>query len=150
MPSSRISRNNKRQGPSDMAGSEAAAKRRPGRPRRAPQNLSEEHLPTSTQPEETNPTPEPTTNIDRQTDQDEEEIPLAEININNYKEAKKAWSLDRIKAQLSMQQVKNQKIPPLVLKEAQSLFCELDHSLHLLAMMSGCNVDSLKQKMCVN
>ena len=150
MPFTQNPTNEKRQGPSDMAGSEPPAKRRPGRPRKAPQNLTQEHPPTNTQQGLANISQEESPQDDQQTEDDDVEIPLAEINFKNYKEAKKAWPLYRIKAQVLKQQVKNQKIPPLVLKEAQTLFKELDHSLQFLAMMSGCNVDSLKQKMCVN
>ena len=120
MPFTQIPTNNKRPGPSDISGSQPPAKRRPGRPRKAPQNLSQERLPTTTQPEPTNLTPEPTTRNHQETDDDDNEIPLAEMTVHNYKEAKKTWPLDRIKAQLLKQQVKNQKITPLVLKEAQS------------------------------
>ena len=150
MPFTEIPINNKRPGPSEMAGSQPPAKRRPGRPCKTPQNLPQENWPTSTQPDTTNLTPEPTTGNHRQAEDYNEEIPLAEMTVQNYKEAKKAWPLYRIKAQVLKQQVKNQKIPPLVLKEAQTLFKELDHSLQFLAMISGCNVNSLKQKMCVN
>ena len=68
---------------------------------------------------------------DRQIEDEDQEISLPDINITNYRQAKKTWNLERIKEQLSKQAVQSQKINPLVLKEAQSLFRDLDHSLQI-------------------
>ena len=90
---------------------------------------------------------ESTPEIDRQTPDNCLDMPLDEINLTNYHKAKNSWLLECVQDQLAKQGVDNSKFSPLILAKAQNLLKGFEKSLHMLAMISRSNVDSLKQRM---
>lgn len=150
MPSTRNSTKNKRpapvQTPGSQDGTQQPAKRRVRPPQPSNSHSRPEDPLTASNVRPTNPgdsTPE----SDHHTPDDHLDIPLDEINLQNYLQAKNSWPLERVRDQLAKQGVDNSKFSPLILAEAQNLLESFEHSLHMLAMISSSNVDSLKQRM---
>ncbi|KAH9815809.1 hypothetical protein DFH28DRAFT_1125848 [Melampsora americana] len=86
----------------------------------------------------TQPTPPSITNT---------EMPLSKLNLKNYHEYKKFWPLGCIQQKLYQQKTSNHQISAAVIAEGQALIRNLDHSLHMIAMISGVNIVHLKQSL---
>ena len=119
--------------------------------RRGPSKRNQKNLPA---PEQTPEVRLTTQNTDQSTPEPEQltvdpvrQIPLSQLCFENYQEAKNTWPLADSQKQLANQAEENGKINPVVLNEAQNLVGDLEHGLHLLAMISKCNIDGLKRKM---
>ena len=155
MPSTRNSTRSKRPAPVERPGAQDGAQQQAKRRARQPHPSTSCSLPEATPTdasaiasnvEQTNPQ-ESTPESDHQTPDDLLDIPLDEINLKNYLQAQKSWPLQRVQEQLLKQGVDNSKFSPQILAKAQTLLKDFEHSLHMLAMISWSNVDSLKQRM---
>ncbi|KAH9810784.1 hypothetical protein DFH28DRAFT_902084 [Melampsora americana] len=74
-------------------------------------------------------------------------LELIEINLQNYHEAKKDWPLGRIQAQLAKQKSSNHQLSAAVIAEGQAVLEQLDHTLHMIAMVSGVGIKKLKRSL---
>ncbi|KAH9809790.1 hypothetical protein DFH28DRAFT_904006 [Melampsora americana] len=112
----------------------------------------------STNPPATNPTPpakrprrpatQPDLNHDEQRNPaNHEAFGIADLTIQNYHQHKKDWPLARIQAQLARQASSNHQISETVVAEGQALLEALDHTVHMLAMVSRVSVSKLKRSL---
>ncbi|EGG12442.1 uncharacterized protein MELLADRAFT_89002 [Melampsora larici-populina 98AG31] len=76
---------------------------------------------------------------------DEQDLELSKITLQNYHKAKTHWPLGRIEEQLHKQKSTNHQLSAAVISEGQALLQNLDHSLHMLAMVAKVSVIKLKR-----
>ncbi|EGF97301.1 uncharacterized protein MELLADRAFT_86089 [Melampsora larici-populina 98AG31] len=83
----------------------------------------------------------PTTTSHRITD----DIKLSDITLKNYQAAKKSWPVGRIQAQLARQRSSNHQLSAAVIAEGQAVLQDLDHTIHMIAMVAGVDISKLKR-----
>ncbi|EGG12331.1 uncharacterized protein MELLADRAFT_89151 [Melampsora larici-populina 98AG31] len=71
------------------------------------------------------------------------EVDLSEIMLQNYHQYKKYWPLARIQDQLARQRSSNHQLSAEVIVEGQAVLEALDHTLHMIAMISGVGIIKL-------
>ncbi|EGG01466.1 uncharacterized protein MELLADRAFT_92157 [Melampsora larici-populina 98AG31] len=76
-----------------------------------------------------------------------EEVNLSEITLQNYHHYKKFWPLACIEAQLARQRSSNHQISAAVIAEGQAVLESLNHTLHMIAMVSGVGITKLKRSL---
>ncbi|EGG04892.1 uncharacterized protein MELLADRAFT_88472 [Melampsora larici-populina 98AG31] len=74
-------------------------------------------------------------------------LEIDEITLQNYHQAKKDWPLARIQAQLDKQKKSNHQLSAAVISEGQAILEDLDHTLHMIAMVSGVGIKKLKRSL---
>ncbi|KAH9815149.1 hypothetical protein DFH28DRAFT_928257 [Melampsora americana] len=77
----------------------------------------------------------------------DKELELAKINLQNYHQQKKHWPLSHIQAQLARQACSNHQLSAAIISEGQALLEALDHTIHMLAMVSGVDITKLKHSL---
>lgn len=82
-----------------------------------------------------------------QSSSDTRPLELSELNLYNYHLAKKDWPLGRIQAQLAKQKSSNHQLSAAVIAEGQAHLEELEHTLHMLAMVSGVGIKNIKHSL---
>ncbi|KAH9811862.1 hypothetical protein DFH28DRAFT_1130564 [Melampsora americana] len=88
----------------------------------------------------------PTPSATQQTTSGSTKYPdLSYITLQNYHQFKTQWPLNRIQEQLKEQSSSNHQLSAAVLAEAQAVFVALEHSLHMIAMISHVKLDTLKR-----
>ncbi|KAH9810726.1 hypothetical protein DFH28DRAFT_902395 [Melampsora americana] len=76
-----------------------------------------------------------------------DDVDLSEITLQNYHQYKKYWPLARIQDQLARQRSSNHQLSAEVIVEGQALLEALDHTLHMIAMVSGVGIIKLKRSL---
>lgn len=75
----------------------------------------------------------------------DKDLELSEITLQNYHQVKRHWPLGRIQDQLAKQSSSNHKLSAAVIAEGQAILEQLEHSLHMIAMVSGVDISKLKR-----
>ncbi|EGG10270.1 uncharacterized protein MELLADRAFT_94567 [Melampsora larici-populina 98AG31] len=75
------------------------------------------------------------------------DLDLPDITLQNYHKVQKHWPLERIQEQLKKQTSSNHQISAAVLAEGQAVLGAFEQSLHMIAMVSGVNIDVLKRSL---
>ncbi|KAH9820990.1 hypothetical protein DFH28DRAFT_1079133 [Melampsora americana] len=86
-------------------------------------------------------------NVEQPNAANKERIELSDLTLKNYHEHKKDWPLARIQAQLARQASSNHQISAAVIAEGQALLEALDHTVHMLAMVSRVSLTKLKRSL---
>ncbi|KAH9820118.1 hypothetical protein DFH28DRAFT_1079969 [Melampsora americana] len=86
-------------------------------------------------------------NVEQPNAANKERIELSNLTLKNYHEHKKDWPLARIQAQLARQASSNHQISAAVIAEGQALLKALDHTVHMLAMVSCVSLTKLKRSL---
>ncbi|KAH9817082.1 hypothetical protein DFH28DRAFT_1081355 [Melampsora americana] len=75
---------------------------------------------------------------------DNQDLELSEITLENYHQVKSHWPLGRIQNQLNKQKSTNHQLSAAVIAEGQAVLQNLEHTLHMIAMISNVSVNKLK------
>ncbi|KAH9809782.1 hypothetical protein DFH28DRAFT_904164 [Melampsora americana] len=76
-----------------------------------------------------------------------EDIELSKITLKNYHQAKAFWPLGRIQEQLDKQKSSNHQLSEAVIAEGQAVLQNLEHTLHMIAMVAHVSVIKLKRNL---
>ncbi|KAH9812934.1 hypothetical protein DFH28DRAFT_897985 [Melampsora americana] len=87
---------------------------------------------------------QPSSGINRVDNQD---LELSEITLENYHQVKSHWPLGRIQDQLNKQKSTNHQLSAAVIAEGQAVLQNLEHTLHMIAMVSNVSVNKLKRSL---
>ncbi|KAH9809375.1 hypothetical protein DFH28DRAFT_1188896 [Melampsora americana] len=124
-----------------------AAKRSRRQPPRARVNQPEDSSTTAGTGFNTLPTLSATqqTSLGINTVDKHQDLELSKITLQNYHNVKTHWPLGRITEQLHKQKSTNHQLSAAVIAEGQALLQNLEHSLHMIAMVAKVSVIKLKR-----